>query len=239
MKHWRDYLALIFSILAVVFSYVHILPDIEFCNDTFIGLIATFIGISVAILIGFQIYNVLDFKEKLKKMEDVDNNLQKTKIEIAKSIYLANANSLFGQRSVDLLLLINKYSYSTICDYSSGKKDSKEEDKDKLPQDKKADLNGSNTDSNKNVDVCNLISSLFQTLLELIKFDSPQISPAMDMLSFCLKICNQLEFEESQQNQIKQYYDSILECKMSLVLCDRFKVLCENLSKRSNISLVN
>ena len=57
-------IAFIVSVIAIGFSLLRIVP-FAITSDTYIGIIATFIGIAVTILIGYQIINTLEIKREV------------------------------------------------------------------------------------------------------------------------------------------------------------------------------
>lgn len=81
--------ALVLSILSFVISIIGICvycfkvkPYSIVTLDTFIAVIAAFIGISVTLVIGFQIYSVLSIKDKLSQIKSVEVDLIETKQEL-------------------------------------------------------------------------------------------------------------------------------------------------------------
>lgn len=68
---------------------------------TFIGIIAAFIGISVTLVIGFQIYSFISLKDKINEMTSLKNELTFTEAELQKTeINLDNLeNELKGRLS--------------------------------------------------------------------------------------------------------------------------------------------
>lgn len=75
------YLSISMSIVTLVlfFIKVHDLSIVDI--STFIGVSAAFIGISVTLLVGYQIINVLDFRNKLAQVEEVKKVLEKQREE--------------------------------------------------------------------------------------------------------------------------------------------------------------
>ncbi len=81
-KNILGIIAIVISIVALVFSIVRVAP-FTITEGTYIGIIAAFIGISVAILIGYQIFNVIEWKGKMQQLKKQQNelNLQSNKIK--------------------------------------------------------------------------------------------------------------------------------------------------------------
>lgn len=72
---WISYVAIILSVIAILLVVFRITP-IEFTNETFIGIIASFIGISVTLLIGYQIINTLEIKKEISDQKKRSNELE-------------------------------------------------------------------------------------------------------------------------------------------------------------------
>lgn len=67
MKQWVINLILFFAaIVAIGFSLLRVVP-FEVTESTYIGIIVTFIGIIVTVLVGYQIYNAIEFKKDIEK----------------------------------------------------------------------------------------------------------------------------------------------------------------------------
>lgn len=86
-KGWISYVAIILSVVAILLVIFRITP-IEFTNETYIGLIATFIGISVTLLIGYQIINTIEIKREISEQKKVSNKLMKMYDEISQNIVM-------------------------------------------------------------------------------------------------------------------------------------------------------
>lgn len=63
-----SWIALALSIIACIITWARI--DIYFTNDTFVGIMASFIGVCATILVGVQIYNSIDTKNTINKLEE-------------------------------------------------------------------------------------------------------------------------------------------------------------------------
>src|SRR5574344_271283 len=88
--NWLNFIAIIIAIISLGFSLFKVVPNSTFNNDTFIGVIAAFIGISVTLLIGYQIFNVVEVREKIKKLDGMDNFMNYLS-------HLTDGNSLLDQ----------------------------------------------------------------------------------------------------------------------------------------------
>ena len=67
MKQWVINLMLFSAAtVAIGFSLLRVVP-FEMTESTYIGIIVTFIGIIVTVLVGYQIYNAIEFKKDIEK----------------------------------------------------------------------------------------------------------------------------------------------------------------------------
>lgn len=78
-------ISLVVSIIAICIAIFRIEPFVV-SEETYIGLIATLIGVSVTMLIGYQIYNVVEYKQELKKQVTEINELKKKTDELFETI---------------------------------------------------------------------------------------------------------------------------------------------------------
>lgn len=76
---WLALIALAISIVTIILFFVKVTPNSIVDGLTFISIIATFIGISVTLVIGFQIYSTIAIKDRLKHIESINDDLVKTK----------------------------------------------------------------------------------------------------------------------------------------------------------------
>lgn len=75
-----SWIALILSIIACIITWVRV--DVYFTNDTFVGIMAGFMGVCATILVGVQIYNSIDTRNKIEtinktfdeKIDKLDSN---------------------------------------------------------------------------------------------------------------------------------------------------------------------
>ena len=88
--NWLNFIAIIIAVISLGFSLFKIVPNSTYSNDTFIGIIAAFIGISVTLLIGYQIFNVVEVREKIKKLDGMDKFMNYL-------LHLTEGNSLLNQ----------------------------------------------------------------------------------------------------------------------------------------------
>lgn len=76
------YVAIILSVVAILCTFIRIIPEQDVTTDGFIGAIATFIGICVTFVIGFQIFSTLDIKDSVKDIKNFEQELSVTKEEM-------------------------------------------------------------------------------------------------------------------------------------------------------------
>lgn len=69
MKYsWMSLLALVFSILALIITFLRV--DVTISNDTFIGIIASFVGAAATIIVGAQLYNSIEARRLMNDIRD-------------------------------------------------------------------------------------------------------------------------------------------------------------------------
>ena len=61
-----SWIAIILSVIAMIITWLRVEVTIE--NDTFVGLMAGFMGACATILVGAQIYNSIDTKNSINKI---------------------------------------------------------------------------------------------------------------------------------------------------------------------------
>lgn len=84
-----------FSVLliAVIILYCMVLFDVEPLNikeSSYVGVLVTIMGILVTIIVGYQIYNSIDIKEHIKKVEEY----KRFQDEMSDSLHRSNATVL-------------------------------------------------------------------------------------------------------------------------------------------------
>lgn len=67
-----SWIAIILSVIAMIITWLRVEVTIE--NDTFVGLMAGFMGACATILVGAQIYNSIDTKNSINKINESFNN---------------------------------------------------------------------------------------------------------------------------------------------------------------------
>ncbi len=81
ISRYSGIISLSFSIITLALFFIKVKTSSVVDISTFIGVMAAFIGISVTLLIGYQIFNVLDFRNKLSQLENLRRELEQQKEE--------------------------------------------------------------------------------------------------------------------------------------------------------------
>ncbi len=69
-------LSIIISVITLIVIFCKVTPNSIVDLGTFIGVIAAFIGISVTLLIGYQIYNAMEIQHKLSEIDNLKNRVE-------------------------------------------------------------------------------------------------------------------------------------------------------------------
>lgn len=77
--------ALALSIIAICLTLFRVTP-LEFSNDIYLGVLATFIGIAVTLLIGYQIFNVFEMKKEVSEQRKLANDMKQMSENLNKTI---------------------------------------------------------------------------------------------------------------------------------------------------------
>lgn len=70
------------SILAIIFVLVDVHAVVDLTTDTFIGIIASFIGAAVTFIVGWQIFSVLNVQNELRKIDLLYKTLESKQLEL-------------------------------------------------------------------------------------------------------------------------------------------------------------
>lgn len=115
-------IALATSIITLAVIFIRVTPNSVIDLGTFIGVMTALIGICITFLVGYQIYNAIEIRQKLAEIDTLKSLLDRTNIELEKtkasvfdSIYatLAKAVSINPNKPVDAFYYMNvslKYS---------------------------------------------------------------------------------------------------------------------------------
>lgn len=104
-NNWVSLLALVISVLAVIFVSFHV--EVTVTHETFIGIVASFIGAAATIIVGLQIYNSVESNKKLahievmqtelkKELDDAKHGRKRNELIMQSGIYRAHALSLLA-----------------------------------------------------------------------------------------------------------------------------------------------
>lgn len=104
--------AFAFSIIAICLSLFRITP-LEFSNDIYLGLLATFIGIVVTMLIGYQIFNTLEIKKEISEQRKLANVLEKMNQDLTKTIETQKNEMQEGFDIINTLINYQEYGWTS------------------------------------------------------------------------------------------------------------------------------
>lgn len=79
---WFALIALAISVITMVLFFVKVSANSVVDCLTFIGVIAAFIGVSVTLLIGYQIYNAVEIKNRLNKIQQLETEISDSKSKL-------------------------------------------------------------------------------------------------------------------------------------------------------------
>lgn len=79
---WFALIAFAISIIMVILFFVRVSPNSVVDSMTFIGVIAAFMSISVTLLIGYQIYNTVEIKNRLNKIQQIEAEISDSKSKL-------------------------------------------------------------------------------------------------------------------------------------------------------------
>ena len=78
MKHiFISIISLVISIIAIGLCTIQVTPSYSINEQTYIGIIATLIGVLVTFVVGYQILNTLSFKDDMRKFEEKTKEIDK------------------------------------------------------------------------------------------------------------------------------------------------------------------
>lgn len=92
--------ALAVSIVTLVVIFIRVIPNSVIDLGTFIGVMTALIGISITFLVGYQIYNAIEIRQKLaevdrlkSELESANNNLALLKSDVYEGVYSLAAST--------------------------------------------------------------------------------------------------------------------------------------------------
>lgn len=106
--------------MALLFSLIRVMP-FEVSSDTYIGVIVTLLTIVVTLVIGYQIFNIIEFKQKLesqvRECSELKEEISSTSKELKEKIFYIDANSKMRLNEVECeyLMKLSPEVYFTRC----------------------------------------------------------------------------------------------------------------------------
>lgn len=106
--------------MALLFSLIRVMP-FEVSSDTYIGVIVTLLTIVVTLVIGYQIFNIIEFKQKLetqvKECSELKEEISSTSKELKEKIFYIDANSQMRLNEIECeyLMKLDAEGYFTRC----------------------------------------------------------------------------------------------------------------------------
>lgn len=82
VSFWFSIFAIAISFVTITLFFWRVTPHSVVDNLTFISVIAAFIGISVTLVMGYQIYNAVDLRQKVKEVDRLKNSLEQQKRQL-------------------------------------------------------------------------------------------------------------------------------------------------------------
>jgi len=111
-KNKLSIIALLVSLIAVAFTFFRITP-FEFTNDIYLGVVATFVAVSVTLVIGFQIINTLEIRKEISEQRKMSEEIMQLNIELNKTIDTQQNKMEEGFAIINALMQHQKgYTYS-------------------------------------------------------------------------------------------------------------------------------
>ena len=74
--------ALVVSIITLILFFFRVSPNSVVDSNTFISVLVAIIAISVTILVGYQIYNVMELKQSISEYDKLKEDIKETKSKI-------------------------------------------------------------------------------------------------------------------------------------------------------------
>lgn len=82
LENYIAWLALVVSVTTIGLYVFKVLPFSVVDSNTFVSVIVALIGVLVTILVGYQIYEAVEIKQKLKGMDELQRKLETTQEEL-------------------------------------------------------------------------------------------------------------------------------------------------------------
>jgi len=109
-----SWIALALSIIACIITWVRV--DVYFTNDTFVGIMAGFMGACATIVVGAQIYNSIEAKQSIKELQELhkkhiremNDNMRETENRLSCAIIVSQATSVFDYQPITAFVYLHK-----------------------------------------------------------------------------------------------------------------------------------
>lgn len=103
-NNWVSILALVISVLAVVLTCCRV--EVVITHETFIGIMASFMGAAATIIVGAQIYNSIETKKQVVKLENSQKELEDSMKEFFLKMDDTNEEFNYKMNEISACLLI-------------------------------------------------------------------------------------------------------------------------------------
>lgn len=111
-NNWVSLLALVISVVAVILVSFHV--EVTITHETFIGIMASFMGAAATIIVGAQIYNTIEARRLMNDIRDQQNRLDTNVKEAYKAIgsidtKIENVNSRIAEFDTKMDIADSKF----------------------------------------------------------------------------------------------------------------------------------
>lgn len=114
-KNWISWLALALSIAACIITWLRV--EVYTTNDTFVGVMAGFMGACATIIVGFQIYNSIEYRNKLENISKMQSELAKELHEVRQERIKSEHVLRYGVNFTAALALSSKQPFTSFETY--------------------------------------------------------------------------------------------------------------------------
>ena len=115
MKQWMiNLVLLILSILAILFSLLKVTP-FEIIGDTYIGTIVSLLSLAAAFVIGYQIYNAIEFRKEVENQRKKYDEIVKRNEEIESKLKCQEYAMQEGFNIISSLITYNSKQSDLVC----------------------------------------------------------------------------------------------------------------------------
>lgn len=115
MKQWIiNFVLLLLSIAAILFSLLKVTP-FEITGDTYIGTIVSLLSLAAAFVIGYQIYNAIEFRKEVENQRKKYNEIVKRNGEIESKLKCQEYTMQEGFDIISSLITYNSRQSDSAC----------------------------------------------------------------------------------------------------------------------------